>query len=440
MTASQYTMRVCLPRYAEKRLCVAMGAVGGLAQVQKGEKLKMPVFSYKVLDSGETASTGSIIADSPRQARDNLRGRGFTVVGLRPIEEGKATFSERRQGRRARIEVVAFIRELKTLLAAGIPLLEAIATLIRQHRGPFKTVLQQLHDEVASGSGLGEAMGQRPAYFDELCTSIVRVGESTGTLETALAKLAAFKEKALKLESRVTTALIYPGIVCTIGLAVMLFLMTYVIPNVLGTLKESGKPLPAITQLVKGTSDFPLGYWGAIRGGLGLVAVGLRALVARPRVRFFLHRLILRLPLLGDLVTKENTSRMAIVMAALLRSGVLFDEAVRITRQTLRNEVFRRALTDYEQAVVAGRDIAQPLEASGVFSPLVVQMLAVGQQSGELENLLEELAESYDQQVAVATQRMTAALEPLLIVALALAVGAVALATLLPILEASNVL
>ena len=283
-------------------------------------------------------------------------------------------------------------------------------------------------------------MRERPAYFDELCTSIVRVGENTGTLETALAKLAAFREKALRLESRVTTALIYPGIVCTVGLVVMLFLMTYVIPNVLGTLKESGKPLPAVTQVVKGASDFLLGYWWAILAGAVAAAAGLRALAARPRIRFFLHRLLLRLPLVGDLVAKENTSRMAIVMAALLRSGVLFDEAVRITRQTLRSEVFRRALTEYEQAVVAGRDIARPLEASGVFSPLVVQMLAVGQQSGELENLLEELAESYDQQVATAAQRLTAALEPLLIVVLAVMVGAVALATLLPILEASNVL
>jgi|WetSurMetagenome_2_1015567.scaffolds.fasta_scaffold28353_6 general secretion pathway protein F len=401
----------------------------------------MPVFDYKVMDVDAAASVGTIIADSPRQARDNLRGRGFTVVSLRPIDEGKrATFAERRAGRKSRAEVVAFIRELKTLLAAGIPLLESIATLVRQHRGPFKTVLQQLHDEVAGGVGLADAMQERPAYFDELCTSIVRVGESTGTLETALAKLAAFREKTLLLQSRVTTALIYPAIVCAVSLVLMAFLMTYVIPNVLGTLRESGKPMPAITMIVMGASNFILGYWWAILIGLIVTGAGLRALISRPRVRYILHNLLLRVPLVGDLVAKENTSRMAVVMAALLRSGVHFDEAVRITRQTLRNEVFRRALTEYEQAVVAGRDIAKPLEKSGVFSPLVVQMLAVGQQSGELENLLDELADSYDQQVAVATQRLTAAMEPLLIVVLSVLVGAVALATLLPILEASNVL
>jgi type II secretory pathway component PulF len=365
----------------------------------------------------------------------------MTVVDLRETSEGKSlTFTERRQGRKARGEVVAFIRELATLLAAGIPLLESLGTLVRQHRGRFKTVLQQVHDQISAGSSLAEAMGQRPAYFDELTTSIVRVGENTGTLETTLAKLAGFKEKSARLQGRVTTALIYPAIVCMIGLTVMVFLMTYVIPNILGTLQESGRPLPALTQIVKGVSDFILQWWWAILIVVAGLAVGIRAAAALPRVRLFLHRLVLRVPVVGDLIGKENTSRMAIVMAALLRSGMHFDEAVRITRQTLRNETFRQALTDYEQAVIAGRDIAQPLEASGVFSPLVVQMLAVGQQSGELENLLEQLAEAYDQQVATATQRLTAALEPLLIVTLALMVGLVALATLLPILEASNVL
>jgi len=401
----------------------------------------MAVFAYKVVDFDQAAGGGTIIADSPRQARDTLRERGLTVVDLRMMDEGRElTFTERRQGRKARGEVVAFIRELATLLAAGIPLLESLGTLVRQHRGRFKAVLQQVHDQISAGSSLAEAMGQRPAYFDELTTSIVRVGENTGTLETTLAKLAGFKEKALRLQGRVTTALIYPGIVCMIGLAVMIFLMTYVIPNIIGTLQESGRPLPALTQFVKGVSDLLLGWWWAIIIAIaGLVFLG-RALVAVPRVRTFLHRFVLRLPVIGDLVGKENTSRMAVVMAALLRSGMHFDEAIRITRQTLRNETFRQALTDYEQAVIAGRDIAQPLEASGVFSPLVVQMLAVGQQSGELENLLEQLAEAYDHEVASATQRLTAALEPILIVALALAVGLVALATLLPILEASNVL
>jgi len=174
--------------------------------------------------------------------------------------------------------------------------------------------------------------------------------------------------------------------------------------------------------------------------GLAVAGAALRWIVSTDRGRLVLDRLTLRLPVVGDLVRKENTSRMAVVLAALLRSGLPFVEAVRITRGTLRNRIFRNAMTDYEIAVTAGRDVAVPLAASGVFSPMVVQMLAVGQEAGQLEDMLQQLADAYDVQVATATQRLTAVLEPLLIVLLAVMVGAIALATILPILEASNVL
>ena len=150
--------------------------------------------------------------------------------------------------------------------------------------------------------------------------------------------------------------------------------------------------------------------------------------------------MVLRIPILGEVVRKENTSRMAVVLSALLQSGLQFVDALRITRQTLRNRVFQSALDDYELAVTAGRDVAAPLGASGVFSPMVVQMLAVGQQAGQLEEMLQQLADAFDQQVSTAVQRMTAVLDPLLIVLLAIMVGFVAFATLLPILEVSNVL
>ena len=170
------------------------------------------------------------------------------------------------------------------------------------------------------------------------------------------------------------------------------------------------------------------------------VAVLAHLILKTDKGRLAADRLTLRLPVLGDLVRKENTSRMAVVLGALLRSGLQFVEALRITRQTVRNRVFQAALVDYESAVTAGRDVAGPLEASGVFSPMVVQMLAVGQQAGQLEEMLQQLADAYDRQVDTATQRLTALLEPLLIVLLAVIVGFIAFATILPILEASNVL
>lgn len=401
----------------------------------------MTIYSFKAIDVDASALSGTIVADTPRGARDQLRGRGLTVTQVAEVRAGSgSSFWSRRRGRAVRREVVSFIRELATLLRAGIPLHSALQTLAAQHRRGFRTVVQQLADQVAQGTSLADAMDRQGGVFDEMCVSVVRVGETTGSLDAALRRLADFKEKALRLQSRVTTALLYPAVVCTVGVAVAVFLMTYVVPNLLATLTEAGKDLPAVTRLVKAASDLLVDWWWllvAAAAGVGLLV----HLVLRTEWghRLF-DRLVLKVPVLGDLVRKETTSRMAVVMAALLRSGLVFVEAIRITRRTMRNRVFRRAMDEYEAAVRAGRDVAGPLAATGVFSPMVVQMLAVGQHSGELEEMLEQLAEAYDQEVTIAAQRLTALLEPLLVVLLAVMIGLVAFATVLPILEMSDVM
>lgn len=401
----------------------------------------MPVFEYKATDLDASAVGGTIIADTPRQARDQLRDRGLSVVRIRPMgRDARTGWLARRRGRGTRAAVVEFVRELATLTRVGIPLLEALDTCIRQHGGALRAVLQQIRDQVAAGKSLAEAMGEHPGFFDEMCVSIVQVGENTGTLDESLARLADFKEKAQRLRSRVLTALIYPAIVLTVGLAVTVFLMTYVVPNLLATLADAGRPLPAATRWVQAVSNLLVDWWWALLGGAAIGAAALRGATRTPTGRRLADRLLLRVPLVGPLVRKENTGRLAVVLAALLRSGLEFVQAVRVTRRTLRNRAFRDAMEDYERAVTAGRDIAGPLEASGVFSPMVVQILAIGQQSGELEEMLEQLAETCDHQVATAAARLTAMLEPLLIVLLAVLVGFVAFATILPILEASNVL
>jgi type IV pilus assembly protein PilC len=402
----------------------------------------MAVYAYKALDVDATPLSGTIVADTPRQARDELRGRGLTITEVAEFRQGAAhrAFFARRRGRAAEREVVAFIRELATLLRAGIPLHSALGTLAAQHKRHFRAVVEQLGDQVAQGTALAEAMSRQGEYFDELCVSVVRVGETTGSLDVALRRLADFKEKALRLQSRVITALLYPSVVTALGLAVSVFLMTYVVPGLLSTLVDAGKELPAVTRLVKAVSDLLLHWWWLLIAAVVVAAAAARSALRTERGHAFMDRLMLRLPVIGDLVRKETTSRMAVVMAALLRSGLVFVEAIQITRRTMKNRVFRRAMDEYEAAVKAGRDVAAPLAASGVFSPMVVQMLAVGQQSGELEEMLEQLAESYDQEVAVATQRLTALLEPLLIVLLAVMIGLIAFATILPILEMSNVM
>ena len=402
----------------------------------------MAVYEYKATDARSAVVAGTIMADTPRQARDLLRDQGLSIVEVRPAKAARqrSLLARPFRGRKGQEQVSAFVRELATLLSAGIPLLSALRTLEKQHTHGFQAVVQHLVDRITAGEALAEAMASQPAWFDELCVSIVRVGESTGSLETALKRLADFKERSGKLRNRITTALIYPAVVCLMGVGVTIFLMTYVVPNLLETLLQSGKPLPTVTRIVKAMSDFLLGYWWALVAG-AVVAVGaVRAILASDRGQRAAHRLLLRVPVVGELVAKENTARIAVVMAALLKSGLQFVDAVVITRRTIRNRVFITALEEYEKAVSAGGDVSGPLEKTGVFSPMVVQMLAIGQESGQLEEMLERLAEAYDQEVATATARLTALLEPLLIVVLAVLVGFIAFATLLPILEASNVL
>ncbi len=403
----------------------------------------MPVFEYKAMDMDSSSAAGTVVADTPAQARELLRGRGLTIMQL-----AKAAKANRRSlrlglGRKARashVQSTEFVGELATLLEAGIPLMSALGTLARQHKGKFQTVVKQLGDRVSSGISLAEAMSEHDAYFDEMAISIIRVGENTGSLEHALGRLAEFAEKAQQLRSRVTTALIYPAIVALVGVSVSIFLMTYVVPNLLGTLGKAGKELPAATQIVKSISDLLRNWWWLMILAVAGVVVGARMILQTDRGRFAFDKFSLRVPIIGPLIRKENTSRMAVVLAALLQSGLQFVEAIRITRQTVPNRVFRKALVDYEAAVTAGRDVAGPLEASGVFSPMVVQMLAIGQQAGQLEQMLMKLSKAFDQQVSVATTRLTAVIEPLLIVMLAMLVGFIAFATILPILEVSNVL
>jgi type II secretory pathway component PulF len=400
----------------------------------------MAVYQYNAIDLDESAVDGTIIADTARAARDMLRDRGLMVTHIAASREAGKLRLAGGPSRKDRYEVVSFIRELATLLKAGISLLTALNTLASQHSRRFRPIIQHLSDQVASGVGLAEAMGQQSAYFDSMCVSITAVGENTGSLEIALKRLADFKDRANRLTSKVTTALIYPAFVCAFGLIISLFLMSYVVPNLLSSLTAAGKELPAITKIVKGLSDFLLNWWWALLAGLAGLVVLFKMILASQSGRKIFDRLLLNMPMIGQLLRKENTSRIAIILAALLRSGLQFVQAVQITRSTVKNRLFAKALEDYELAVASGKDVAGPLAASGVFSPMVIQMLAVGQHAGNLEEMLEQLAETYDQEIAVATARLTAMLEPILIVVLAILVAFIAFATILPIMEMSNVI
>jgi type II secretory pathway component PulF len=400
----------------------------------------MAVFAYKAMDGLRAASDGTIAADTPRQARELLRARGLSVQDIRALgaktTDGVARW---RFKNRHTAQLATAVRELSTLLGAGIPLLDAMKTVSQQQRGRFRASLLLLRDRVAAGVGLAEAMGEQPDVFDPLCIQMVEVGENSGTLETVLDQWADFKERSLQLKDRVMTALMYPAFVVLVGVLVTVFLMTYVIPMLLSSLIEAGRPLPWPTKIVKAASDLLTGHTLALGIVVGVLAVGIIAIFQTSAGKRMWCRTVLRMPLFGPMAQKQGIARISMIVATLLKSGIEFVHAIDVTARSTSNLLLREALEHTALEVGAGRDIGASLERTGVFTPMAVQIFAVGQESGRLEEMLERLAADYDRQVARTSDRLTAALEPVFILTLAVFVGFLLFATILPILEAGNV-
>jgi type II secretory pathway component PulF len=400
----------------------------------------MALFTYKAMTADATEVAGSIAADTPRNARDLLRGRGLTISEIVEVAAARRWLASWRRRRMAAPRMTEVYREWLTLLRAGIPLLQALDVSTRQSRGTVRATILQVRDDIASGLGLGESMRRQPDVFDDLSVKLIHAGEQAGALEDVLDRLIQYRQRSRSFRGKVSNALIYPGVVFTMAIVVSVLLMRFVVPSILEPLIRSGRPLPGVTRVVKGASDLIVSQgWLLLAGGVLLATI--TALLARTdRGELIWHKVQLRLPVAGELVRKQLLARLVSILAVLLRSGIPFIQALEIASGLVRNRVIREALGHCRAAVESGQDIAPGLERSGAFPPLVVQLFAVGQQSGRLEEMLDQLAEEYDQQVQAAAQRLTSMLEPVMILFLAVMVGLIAFATILPILEAGHVL
>lgn len=405
----------------------------------------MPVYAYRAATRDDQPCTGDVAADSPRQAREVLRGRGLVVLEITETSARKPSrliglpTSFRLGNRISQANLSSSIRELSTLLGVGIPLLEGLDVLIKQYTGALSRSFLSLRDRVAGGASLSQAMSEQPAVYDMLTLNMVEVGERAGNLDVVLSQLADFKEKSLELKDRVLTAMMYPAFVLTAAIGVTLFLMTVVVPTLLENLTEAGRALPWPTRVLKGLSDLltQYGLWVGL-AVLGIV-LGITAWQRTARGTLWRHFWILRIPILGDMASKQAISRIALVISVLLRSGIEFLRSLEVAGRSAHNRVLEGALEQAGREIQAGQEIGAALERTKVFPPVVVQVFAVGQQTGRLEEMLERLAIDYDRQVASSSARLAAILEPALILVLAVIVGFILFATMLPILEAGNV-
>lgn len=400
----------------------------------------MAVYQYKALDLDQRPVRGTVVADTPRQARDTLRERELQVLSVDESSDGShGTWRSGFSRRRFANQWAVCTHELAMLIGAGIPLLEALDTVLEQHTS-FNTALLKVRDDVAAGSSLSDAMRERDDLFDPLSIHMVEVGEDTGNLEVVLEQLASFQQRLLQLKDRVLTALMYPAFLVVFTTVATLFLMTYVMPALLENLQDTMDRLPWPTRVVKGISDALLynAWW--LSFALPILLIAAFFLLQTTAGQRWWHRLLLRLPLIGRMALKQSISRSAMIISTLTRSGVVLTRALELAARSSDNILLREAMQDCRQAVDAGQDIAPALRRSGIFPPLAVRIFSVGQESGRLDEMLQRLAEDYDQQVATMSSRLTALLEPILIIVLAVLVGFVLLATILPILEAGNVL
>ncbi len=402
----------------------------------------MPVFAYKATAADTKVMRGTIASNSPREAREMLRQRGWQVLEIarqeaKPQKSPLRLLPERPKHVK---EVASFTGEMGTLLSVGVPLLEAMDTLIKQYDGGFRQVMIHLRDEVSSGASFAEAMQSHPRVFDSLCVSMAEVGENTGNLDGVLTQLSDFKTRSLDFQDRVLSSMMYPMIVLGVALFVTTFLMLFVVPMLLQNLIDAGRQLPWPTLILKSISDLLLGYFNWIAGGLLLGLVMATTFFNTSKGRWCWYWLISKVPVLGDLSRKQEIARVSLVIATMTQSGVEFLRALEIATKTTRNQLLQDALHECQRSIRSGGNIGDAMARQQYLPPMVAQIFAVGQNSGQLEEMLFRLASDYDRQVQTAANRVQSVLEPILIIGLSVFVGFILFATLLPILEAGNAL
>jgi general secretion pathway protein F len=405
----------------------------------------MPVYSYKALKEDGASEAGVIDADTPKDARLKLRHRNLHVTLLEAVgAEAKGGPARRafRFRRRRPQEIAILTRQMATLLGSGIPMIGAMTALIEQvENQDLKASLLDVRERVSQGASLSEALALHPFYFSELHVNMIRAGEAGGNLDKVMYRLADYLHGQSRTRAKVIASLTYPAIMVLIGIGVVAILMTKVVPEILGVIQKSGKSsaLPLPTEILLLVSGFVGSYWWAfLSAAAGLWIVYDRAWHTAAG-RLWIDSRKLDLPLVGPLLRKASVSRFAITLATLLESGLPVLDALNVVKRVVDNAYLAQAIDMVRQKVAEGADIATPLKNSKVFPPVVGYMIAVGEESGRLEELLKKTSQAYDEEVEIAAQKLTAILEPAIIVFMAVIVGFIVLSILLPIIQMSNI-
>lgn len=398
----------------------------------------MPVFSYQARDNNGKLVSGEIDAPDQGSAATLLIERNLMVVSLR-LNAGKKV-TKRRQGKVKAQDLVVFTRQLATMMDAGLPLVQSLTALEEQTDSKtLKPVIRQLMERVEQGQSFSEALAEHPKVFTRLFVSMVQAGETGGLLAEILDRLASYLEATARLKKKVKSAMSYPTIVCCVAIGIALFLVLKVIPIFADIFKDFGAKLPAPTQMLINFSDFLRQYFFGVAGGVAVVIFLLVKLKKTKRGSAVWDRVKLKLPVFGKLIHKIAMSRFARTFSALLRSGVPILETLRIVGQTAGNTLVEAAVVATASSIERGDNLCVALKQHPIFSPMLVRMVAAGEQTGKVDVMLEKISDFYDEEIEATLSGLTALIEPLLIVFLGVVVGSIVICMFLPIFKLNEI-
>lgn len=411
----------------------------------------MASFEYHVKDKTGKDIKGTQDAEDSADLVKKLKAQGHLIIRIGEIKKkrvffssSKTSFQKKIRGKAGRVkldDLVIFARQMATLVSAGIPLVQSLDILASQvDKEKFRVMLKQMHNEILSGKSLSEAMIPHQSVFSPLFVHMVRAGESSGKLEEILDRVAHYFEKSAELQKKVRAALMYPMIVSILAFLITFAMLTFIIPKFAVIFRDLNAKLPVPTQILINFSEFLAAKWYWALLALGGCFFAFTRIVKTPAGRLYWDSFLLRMPVFGPIILKVAVSKFARTLATLVKSGVAIIAALEIVSKTSGNARLEVMILELMVAVKRGESLAGPLERGGVFPSMVVRMIAIGEETGELEEMLTKIADFYDTQVDAAVAGLTSLIEPLIIAFLGVVIGGIVVALFLPILTLTQVI
>ncbi len=409
----------------------------------------MPTYQYEAMDQTGREVKDSIDASTQEEAQQLIRQKGYFVTKISErTKAGGAKKKSSAKGKRGRKkksftigkistkQLCTFTRQLSTLQDAGLPILRSLKILEGQCKpGVLKNSLGDVVEDIESGQTLSEAFSKHPKAFDRLYCNMIKAGEAGGALEAILQRLADFKEKAQSLKRRVKSAMVYPVVVITVAVAIVGFILYFIIPKFEAIFKDFGVDLPGMTIFLIKASHFIVNYFYVVILSPLFFWITLKLLYRNKTGAYICDKILLMIPVMGMIVEKSTVARTMRTLGTLVQSGVPILESLNIVRDTAGNAVFERAFTRIYESIREGETIAQPLRESRIVDDIVVNMIDVGEETGDLDTMLNKIADNYDEEVETAVESLVSLLEPLMIVVLGGIIGFIVIALFLPLIS-----